>query len=48
MKEINIEFVDNGFVIRVTSNGVQSIYDNTKVYVAKDKDELIKKLKEIL
>lgn len=41
MKEIRIETVSNGFLITVTRQGNQSMYDSTNVYVAKDKAEVI-------
>lgn len=48
MTEINVKKAANGYLITVTRNGVQSIYESTQIYIAKDDEELFKILKEQL
>jgi hypothetical protein len=46
MKVILIKKVENGFIVDITYEGHQSIYEQEATYIANDKTELLKLVEE--
>ena len=46
MDKIEITKVKNGYLIQVTKPGVQSLFDKAEVFVANDKESLLKIISE--
>tara|TARA_B100001245_G_C22891839_1_gene429653 strand:+ start:1167 stop:1322 length:156 start_codon:yes stop_codon:yes gene_type:complete len=46
MKKITITNVENGFIVEVTSEGLQSLFDRRETFVAKSENELVELVKK--
>lgn len=46
MQEVKITKADNGFVIQIISDGIQTLDDRREIFVAKDKEEVFAVLEE--
>lgn len=46
MKKILIEKVSNGYLVTVSNEGVQSLFDSTKQYIAADVEEVLQIVKD--
>jgi len=46
MKRITIDKVTNGYLVNITNEGNQTLYDKAESFIAADIDELIKIIKD--